>query len=126
VLRENIYSLNNVNSSYDNLLKQLTLKFFNELRKNITNQEIKKEIIRWKEKNNLTHEESSQQINKFINLLESNDIQNENKILNFRNAGLFESIFSKTFSNSNIGEILNFDYISYTPTDNVTFKFIEK
>ena len=62
----------------------------------------------------------------YINLLESNDIQNEDEILNFRNAGLFESIFSKTFSNSNIGEILNFDYISYTPTDNLTFKFIEK
>ena len=126
VLRENIYSLNNVNSSYDNLLKKLTLNFFNELRKNITNQDIKNEINRLKNENNLTKEEAFQQVNKFINLLESNDIQNENEILNFRNAGLFESIFSKTFSNSNIGEILNFDYISYTPTDNITFKFIEK
>ena len=79
-----------------------------------------------KNENNLTKEEAFQQVNKFINLLESNDIQNEDEILNFRNAGLFESIFSKTFSNSNIGEILNFDYISYTPTDNLTFKFIEK
>jgi spermidine/putrescine ABC transporter substrate binding protein len=125
-LRENIYSLNNVNSSYDNLLKKLTLNFFNELRKNITNQDIKNEINRLKNENNLTKEEAFQQVNKFINLLESNDIQNEDEILNFRNAGLFESIFSKTFSNSNIGEILNFDYISYTPTDNITFKFIEK
>jgi len=125
-LRENIYSLNNVNSSYNNLLKKLTLNFFNELRKNITNQDIKNEINRLKNENNLTKEEAFQQVNKFINLLESNDIQNEDEILNFRNAGLFESIFSKTFSNSNIGEILNFDYISYTPTDNLTFKFIEK
>jgi len=125
-LRENIYSLNNVNSSYNNLLKKLTLNFFNELRKNITNQDIKNEINRLKNENNLTKEEAFQQVNKFINLLESNDIQNEDEILNFRNAGLFESIFSKTFSNSNIGEILNFDYISYTPTDNITFKFIEK
>jgi len=125
-LRENIYSLNNVNSSYNNLLKKLTLNFFNELRKNITNQDIENEINRLRNENNLTKEEAFQQVNKFINLLESNDIQNEDEILNFRNACLFESIFSKTFSNSNIGEILNFDYISYTPTDNITFKFIEK
>jgi len=66
VLRENIYSLNNVNSSYNNLLKKLTLNFFNELRKNITNQDIKNEINRLENENNISYTPTDNLTFKFI------------------------------------------------------------
>ncbi|AZZ65739.1 hypothetical protein DMC14_003035 [Metamycoplasma phocicerebrale] len=39
---------------------------------------------------------------------------------------LFEDAFNDTFTNYHFAELANFDYISYTPADKLTYKFIEK
>ncbi|TPE57775.1 hypothetical protein FJO69_01070 [[Mycoplasma] falconis] len=39
---------------------------------------------------------------------------------------LFSEIFEDLFTESSIAEISNFDYISYTPTDLMTYEFIKK
>ena len=125
-LKENIYKNSNVNSTQKKSIEEMTLEFLKEVRKNIDDNAINAEVKSLMQNENLNILQAKTKVNKFIELLESNDINNENKILKARNEGMFEDIFSKTFEDSKIGEILNFDYISYTPTDNVTFKFIEK
>ncbi|SGA22836.1 Uncharacterised protein [Mycoplasmopsis arginini] len=39
---------------------------------------------------------------------------------------LFEDAFTEAFGDEELSEIANFDYISYTPADKLSYKFIEK
>ena len=39
---------------------------------------------------------------------------------------MFDDLFKEYFEETNLGEISNFDYVSYTPVDKLTYEFIKK
>ncbi|AWX42500.1 Uncharacterised protein [Metamycoplasma cloacale] len=128
LLRENIYSNNNLNRSWDKdkNYKTLTDKFFSEFKELYNTWDIQEERKKLKDEFNLSDEEINNLIKKFDDCLTYDKFDTD--LLELRNSEyhLFDDVFSELFSSSNIGEIINFDYVSYTPTDVNTYEFIKK
>ncbi|ENY53826.1 Hypothetical protein MALK_4300 [Metamycoplasma alkalescens 14918] len=116
--------------------KEKHLDAAKEVLKNIfNNQEEKNQIIEKLNENEKFKNNNWKEIDNWNNQLE-NFVNNENStnkdwLLIIRNnsddgASIFEEAFSNTFADIELSEIGNFDYISYTPADQLTYEFIEK
>ncbi|AWX69496.1 hypothetical protein [[Mycoplasma] anseris] len=127
-LKTNIYQNNFASNSYEQNYKNIENIFFkqfkNELNDEIFNQELEKQLTIHKNDENFSQQAIQNDLNDFKEALKQNDLVKLLELRNHENA-YFDELFSEMFANSNSGEILNFDYISYTPVDIATYDFIK-
>lgn len=155
ILKENVYHNNfllkdNIkNSSDSNLLDNLLLKKVKDLiddeiresafktLKQIFDEEkdtVKEALLASKEFSTIesSHWDDFANWEKELNnFLDNNEGQYWNWLLIVRNNSdkgysLFEDAFTEAFGDEELSEIANFDYISYTPADKLSYEFIEK
>jgi hypothetical protein len=91
---------------------------FSFLSSKLTEKTIKEEI----EKNVFT----PNKIEEFVSIVKNADYSKIESILNYHNGNMFDDLFKEYFEETNLGEISNFDYVSYTPVDKLTYEFIKK
>ncbi|PZW00569.1 hypothetical protein [Metamycoplasma auris] len=148
-LKENIYR-NNSEYNGQNALNNLEEKFIEKIIENINekaiedakeilqhifeNEETKKEIIDLLNKNQLLKNNNWSDLKEWFKHINPNQVE-DNKFKEFLyllrshsddGYKLFEDIFSDVFGDIELSEIGNFDYISYTPADSLTYQFIDK
>ncbi|MGX9357586.1 hypothetical protein ACWXVJ_00110 [Mycoplasma sp. 773] len=149
-----IYNNNNViirsAESIEKRLKLLEKRFFETLKKFLTNEDLNSSI------DTLTlifNSDSRQEIIKLLSKsqklksIDWNNLENWKKFLRsfkseitednieflriIRNnsdkgTDIFSDSFEEVFTKSDLGELINFEYISYTPTDLLTYKFLDE
>ncbi|WP_412031639.1 hypothetical protein [Metamycoplasma buccale] len=127
LLKQTIYSQSSI-KNISNQLRNLENNFFSQFKKYLSKKIIddEKEFVKIRSKQ-LGYDQtiSLKKINEFLSALNENNFY---KILKLRNSDLhyFSRHFDKIFEENLIDEIINFNYISYTPTDNLMYKFFEK
>lgn len=155
VLKENIYHNNKLVHEHNDLNKALNVlenQFIIKLKSYITDEmkqsaletlesifnNDKEEIIKVLEENpkynNLgqdywhNFDNWVKEIDNFINNNEDNNWEWLIIVRNNSDNGysIFEDAFNESFADIELAEIANFDYISYTPADSLTYNFIEK
>lgn len=126
-LRENVYSNNNVKNTFENSLKTIESRFFEEFKKHLTEEivELEKTRLKLEYKNSANLDNIIKEVDNFRKALIDNDYDT---ILNLRNSEYkyFHNFFQEVFDLSEIAEITNFNYISYTPTYSLFYEFIKK
>ncbi|MDI3064016.1 hypothetical protein [Metamycoplasma hyosynoviae] len=123
ILKNNIYVNLDVNQELSLKLKSLEITFLDEIKERL-NKDI---IVQQKEE----YKYEPQKIVDIDNMVALINKQNKTmsdiqQILNYRNEGYFQDLFSETFSETKIAEVKNFDFICYTPIDELTYEFIKK
>ncbi|VEU78933.1 Uncharacterised protein [Metamycoplasma arthritidis] len=126
-LKENVYANNNVNSTLQSSLKTIEDKFFEEFKKHLTEDVVEFEKARLKSSyaNDTNLDNILKEVDEFRKALIDNNYE---KILELRNSKYkyFHKFFQDVFDQSEVPEIANFNYISYTPTDSLFYEFIKK
>lgn len=116
VLAKNIYMSNDINNLHNE--NKYIKDIFSFLSNKLTEKTIKEEI----EKNVFT----PNKIEEFVSIVKNADYSKIESILNYHNGNMFDDLFKEYFEETNLGEISNFDYVSYTPVDKLTYEFIKK
>lgn len=109
-MSNDINNLNNENKYIKDMFSFLSNKLNDETIK----EEIEKNVFA---RNN---------IEEFISIVKNADYSKTESILNYRNGNMFDDLFKEYFEETNLREISNFDYVSYTPVDKLTYEFIKK
>ncbi|RMA77592.1 hypothetical protein JN00_0443 [Metamycoplasma subdolum] len=155
VLKETLYANTEIDENIDNIDKRiykLEDKFFNEFLEKLDDKMIIQEKGRIKDellqnfvdeynetatikvnKNTIklsktqTDEidEAIKKVDEFVNLIKSKKFDDAVKIRN-NELYYFDDFLSELFTESSIGEVMNFDFVVYTPTEIGLYEFIKK